>query len=92
MTDTFTFNQGTDGVISFAGITIPGCGRNEKDTAPVVMVERTKDGDIKLLVYGDILSKHPTHEISLNGAKLEKKEVTHASTQTSPVPTATAHG
>ena len=77
MADTFKFAQGNDGTTQYARIAVPGCGRNEKDDAPTILVEVEKDGSIILSVYADIKSKQPTHEISLNGAKLEKKAKDH---------------
>jgi sucrose-6-phosphate hydrolase SacC (GH32 family) len=73
MSNTFGFSQGNDGTTQIARITVPGCGRNEKNDAPVIMVEVGKEGKITLLVYADILSTEPTHEIPLNGALLTKK-------------------
>jgi hypothetical protein len=73
MSNTFGMNTGNDGTTQFAHIRIPGCGRNEKDDAPVISVEIEKDGGIKLLVYADIQSTEATHEISLNGALLVRK-------------------
>ena len=76
MTDLFKFAQANDGMVQIARVNVPGCGRNERDDAPVILVE--KDGDnITLFIYADILAKSPTHEISLNGAKLEKKAADH---------------
>ena len=72
MSDLFKFEQGETGMIRLARITVPGCGRNEKDNAPVLLIE--KEGDnLTLFVYADILSTLPTHEISLNGARLTLK-------------------
>ena len=74
MSDIIKLSQGDDGTIRIARVGIPGHGRNEKDDAPVVMVELTRDGDATVLVYADILSTEPTHEIPLGGAKLSVKE------------------
>ena len=72
MNTAFGFSQANDGTVQIARINVPGCGRNERDDAPVILVE--KDGDnITLFIYADILATVPTHEISLNGAKLTKK-------------------
>jgi hypothetical protein len=73
MNNTFGMNTGNDGTTQFAHIRVPGCGRNEKDDAPVISVEIERDGGIKLLVYADILSTEATHEIWLDGALLAKK-------------------
>jgi len=73
MNDKFGFSQGSDGTTQFARLSVPGCGRNEKDGAPIIQVEVDHDGKITLLVYGDILSKEPTHEIPLGGAKIAVK-------------------
>ena len=71
----FGFSQADDGTTRIARVTVPGTGRNERDDAPIIMVEIEKNGDMKLLVYADILSKEATHEIPLNGALLSKKEM-----------------
>jgi hypothetical protein len=73
MNDKFGFSQGHNGTIQFAHISIPQCGRSERDDAPVISVE-IEGGKITLLVYADILSKEPTHEIPLGGAKVVVKE------------------
>jgi hypothetical protein len=71
-TNTFGFSQANDQTIQLARVTVPGCGRNEKNDAPIILVE--VEGDkVTLLVYADIQSKEPTHEIPLNGAKLSKR-------------------
>jgi hypothetical protein len=72
--DKFGFSQGSDGTTQFARLSVPGCGRNEKDGAPVILVEVEHDGKITLLVYGDILSTEPTHIVPLGGAKVEIKQ------------------
>ena len=72
-TTSFGFSQADDGTTRIARVTVPGTGRNERDDAPIIMVEIEKNGDMKLLVYADILSKEATHEIPLNGALLAKK-------------------
>lgn len=73
MSTTFGFSQGDVGATRVARVIVPGTGRNENPHAPIVMIE--KDGEkLTLFVYADILSKEPTHEISLNGALLTKKE------------------
>jgi hypothetical protein len=78
MNDNFKFSQGNDGTVQFARMSVPGCGRNEKDEAPIIQVEIEHDGKINLLVWGDILSTEPTHVIPLGGAKLTaKKKVVH---------------
>jgi hypothetical protein len=69
----FKFAQGNTGEIQYAHISVPGCGRNEKDDAPTILVEIALDGTISLAVYADIQSTEATHEIVLNGALLEKK-------------------
>ena len=70
----FKLNQADDGTVRLAHLFVPGCGRKEKDEAPILTVE--KEGDkITLLVYGDINSSEPTHEIPLGGALLSKKVV-----------------
>ena len=74
MSDKFQFSQGNDGTVQFARMTVPGCGRKEKDEAPIIQVEIEHDGKITLLVYADILSSEPTHEIPLNGANIELKQ------------------
>jgi hypothetical protein len=73
MNDKFGFSQGTDSTTQFARLVVPHCGRNEKDDAPVIQIEIEHTGKITLLVYGDILSKEPTHEIPLGGAKVSLK-------------------
>jgi hypothetical protein len=73
MSNTFGMNQGNDGTTQFAHIRVLGCGRNEKDDAPVISIEIEKEGGINLLVYADIQSSEATHEISLNGALLTRK-------------------
>ena len=75
MNDKFGFSQGEDGTTRFARMSIPGCGRNEKDDAPIIQVEVDREGKINLLVWGDILSSEPTHIIPLGGAKLTAKKV-----------------
>ena len=80
MPKSFSFIQGTtqvDGAeIQFARIGVPGCGRNERDDAPVILIEINQTtGKIELNVYGDIQSTEPTHTISLGDAKLGKKKV-----------------
>lgn len=79
MSDTFGFSQGNDGLIQYARMSVPGCGRNEKDGAPIILVEVDREGNIELHVYADILSTEPTHIIPLNGAKISRKqkEVVH---------------
>ena len=74
-TTSFGFSQGDDGTTRIARLIVPGTGRSEKDDAPIILIEMEKDGDIKLLVYADILSKEPTHEIPLNGALLTRRVV-----------------
>jgi hypothetical protein len=76
--DKFGFAQGsypTNGTsIRYARVTVPGCGRKEKDDAPIILIEiDDKTGKITMEVYGDILSEEPTHIIPLGGAKLELK-------------------
>jgi hypothetical protein len=73
MSNVFGLSQADDGTTRLARVTVPGCGRKEKDDAPVILIEVGKDGQTTLLVYGDIQSKEPTHEIPLNGAKLSKR-------------------
>ena len=72
MRDLFKFEQGNTGIVQLAKVTVPECGRNEKDDAPILLVER-EGSNITLFVYADILSTLPTHEISLNGARLTLK-------------------
>jgi hypothetical protein len=72
--DKFGFSQGSDGSTQFAHIVIPGCGRIEKDGAPILTIEIEHDGKITLLVYGDILSAEPTHIVPLGGARIEIKQ------------------
>ena len=74
MQNNFGFAQGDDGTTRYARVKVPGCGRREKDDAPIVMVEIRKSGEITLQVYADIKSSEATHEIPLNGARLELKE------------------
>lgn len=74
---TFKFQQGSDGPRQYARLQISECGRKERDDAPVILVEEEGD-NITLRVYADILSSEPTHEISLNGAKLKLKPKTEA--------------
>jgi hypothetical protein len=74
-TTSFGFSQADDGTTRIARVIVPGTGRNERDDAPIIMVEIEKNGNMKLLVYADILSKEATHEIPLNGALLAKKDV-----------------
>lgn len=69
----FGFSQADDGTTRIARVCVPGTGRNERDDAPIIMVEIEKSGDMKLLVYADILSREATHEIPLNGALLANK-------------------
>ena len=69
----FGFAQGRDGERQSAWLTVPGCGRLERDD-PIIIVE-IQNGQITLLVYADIKASVPTHEIPLNGAKLELKPV-----------------
>jgi hypothetical protein len=73
-TTSFGFSHADDGTTRIARLIVPGTGRNERDDAPIILVEIEKSGDMKLLVYADILSKEATHEIPLNGALLIKKE------------------
>lgn len=73
MSTTFRLDQSNTGMIQLGKLSIPGCGRNEKDNAPTVLVE-IEGENITLFVYGDINSTEPTHEISLNGAKLSVKK------------------
>jgi hypothetical protein len=73
MIDSFKFAQTNDQTVQIARVQVPGCGRNERDDAPVILIE--KDGDnVTLFVYADILANVPTHEICLNGAKLSRKD------------------
>jgi hypothetical protein len=72
MNTTFALNQSNDGKLQLAHLKVPGCGRAEKDDAPVVSIE-IEDGNVTLLVYADINSEEATHEIPLNGALLAKK-------------------
>lgn len=72
--NTFQFRQADDGTARRAFLSVPGCGRNEKDDAPIILVQQDHlSGEITLLVFADIQSTEPTHEIPLNGAKLKAK-------------------
>jgi hypothetical protein len=73
MTTTFKLDQSNTGMIQLGKLTIPGCGRNERDDAPVVLCE-IEGNNLTLYVYGDINSIEPTHEIPLNGALLAVKK------------------
>jgi hypothetical protein len=75
MNDNFKFSQGEDGTTRFARLAVPGCGRNEKEDAPIIQVEIEHDGKINLLIWGDILSTEPTHVVPLGGAKLAARKV-----------------
>jgi hypothetical protein len=72
MIDSFRFAQANDQTVQIARVQVPGCGRKERDDAPVILIEND-GGNITLFVYADILASVPTHEISLNGALLSKK-------------------
>ena len=72
MTDNFRFAQANDGLVQIARVQVPGCGRNERDDAPVILIEN-ENGNLTLYVYADIQASVPTHEISLNGALLSRK-------------------
>lgn len=71
-TTTFKLDQSNSGMRQLGKLYIPGCGRNEKDDAPVVLCE-IEGNKITLYVYGDINSSEPTHEIPLDGARLTAK-------------------
>lgn len=73
MSNVFKLDQGETQMIRLAKLTVPGCGRAEKDDAPVVLCE-IEGNNITLFVYGDITSIFPTHEISLNGARQAVKQ------------------
>jgi hypothetical protein len=75
---TFSLNQSNDGFVQLATIKVPGCGRNERDDAPVIVIEIEK-GEIVMKVWADILSTEPSHVIPLNGALLSKKVAHEAS-------------
>jgi hypothetical protein len=79
MSDNFQFSQGSFSEngedIQYARLSVPGLGRNEKENAPVILIEiNHKSGEVVLEVYGDINSKVATHEIPLNGAKITAKK------------------
>ena len=67
MQTTFKLNQGNDGTIQSANINIPGCGNQKVHDGPSIAIE-IQDGQITLLVFGDINSAVPTHEIDMTGA------------------------
>jgi hypothetical protein len=72
MIDNFKFAQANDGITQLARVQVPGCGRKERDDAPVILIEN-ENGNLTLYVYADIQANVPTHEICLNGAKLSRR-------------------
>ena len=66
----FGMNQANDGTVQSASIAIPGCGNNHVQKGAAIAIEII-EGKPTLLVYGDVNSKEPTHEIDMSGA-LEK--------------------
>ena len=73
MSNVFRLDQSNTGLIQLGKLSVPGCGRNEKDDAPVILCE-IEGKNITLFVYGDINSKEPTHQISLNDARVAVKK------------------
>ena len=67
---TFGLNQSNDGTVQGANIVVPGCGNQHIHGGAPVAIE-IEDGKVTLIVFGDINSAVPTHEIDISGA-LEK--------------------
>ncbi len=70
MSDKFALDQSNDGTVRSARMKVPGCGNNNLQNGAVIAVEIEGD-KLTLVVFGDINSRVPTHEIDLTGA-LEK--------------------
>ena len=67
MTTIFQTHQSNDGTIQSARLHIPGCGNNKVRDGSSIAIE-IEGGKITLLVFGDINSPVPTHEIDMTGA------------------------
>ena len=75
MNSIFKVAQANDGTIQSGNIMVPLCG-NQHVTAGAVVAVEIDQGKVKLLVYGDINSKEPTHIIDLSGAmEINRKRV-----------------
>ena len=67
MSTIFQTHQSNDGTIQSARLHIPGCGNNKVRDGSSIAIE-IEGGKITLLVFGDINSPVPTHEIDMTGA------------------------
>lgn len=69
----FKLNQSNNGFVNSANVCVPGCGNNHIRNGPCIAVE-IQDGKVMLIVFGDINTNKPTHEIDLSGALEKNRE------------------